>query len=271
MGCDFSATVTNHGTIASGTFGAVGGDGNISYSDGAYLWFGGSVSGNSLTINSGTFSGESIFFGDSGVFSGSVTNNASGTIANGTYSGSVTNYGTICPGTTPAFTGSFDWQGGTIGGSGNTADFSGLTGNLTIGSGLNWDFGTASVGTSGSTVTNNGTISAGTFNGTTTNNWEINGGSYYGAVVNDNVINAGDFHGSVANNGTITNGTFYVTSRTEAGGTINGGYFIYDWLGSASGDVTDESNWEMSVVPGEGVTAWIGGSPNYWPDSGTCD
>jgi filamentous hemagglutinin family protein len=220
--------VNNYGTIKSGTFaGAIGGNGNINYSDGANLYFGGAVTGNSLTINSGTFSGESIFFGDSGVFSGSVTNNASGTIANGTYSGSVTNYGTIYPGTTPVFTGSFDWQSGTIGGSGNTADFSGLTGNLTIGSDLIWDFGTASVGTSGSTVTNNGTISAGTFYGTTTNNGEINTSSGYfvGPVTNNGLISGADCDGGVTNYGTISNGTFESPVYIMDGSRILGGGF----------------------------------------------
>ena len=218
-GGSFGNSVTNYGTISSGTFQTMGGgvinEGTIkngTFTDsvtnnktisGGTFQNGCSVT-NGGTISDGTFQNRCIVTNKSIISGGtfqngcSVTNNK--TISGGTFQNgcSVTNYHTIKD------NGTFE---GTVTNNG-TIENGTFKGNVT-----NKTNGLIYGGTFQSTcsVTNYGTITGnGTFNGTVTNDYYIKNGTFKGDVTNktNGIIYGGTFAGSVTNSGTVNSGVF---------------------------------------------------------------
>ena len=218
-GGSFGNSVTNYGTISSGTFQTMGGgvinEGTIkngTFTDsvtnnktisGGTFQNGCSVT-NGGTISDGTFQNRCIVTNKSIISGGtfqngcSVTNNK--TISGGTFQNGcrVTNYHTIKD------NGTFE---GTVTNNG-TIENGTFKGNVT-----NKTNGLIYGGTFQSTcsVTNNGTITGnGTFNGTVTNDYYIKNGTFKGDVTNktNGIIYGGTFAGSVTNSGTVNSGVF---------------------------------------------------------------
>ena len=218
-GGSFGNSVTNYGTISSGTFQTMGGgvinEGTIkngTFTDsvtnnktisGGTFQNGCSVT-NGGTISDGTFQNRCIVTNKSIISGGtfqngcSVTNNK--TISGGTFQNgcSVTNYHTIKD------NGTFE---GTVTNNG-TIENGTFKGNVT-----NKTNGLIYGGTfqNKCSVTNYGTITGnGTFNGTVTNDYYIKNGTFKGDVTNktNGIIYGGTFAGSVTNSGTVNSGVF---------------------------------------------------------------
>ena len=218
-GSSFGNSVTNYGTISSGTFQTMGGgvinEGTIkngTFTDsvtnnktisGGTFQNGCSVT-NGGTISDGTFQNRCIVTNKSIISGGtfqngcSVTNNK--TISGGTFQNgcSVTNYHTIKD------NGTFE---GTVTNNG-TIENGTFKGNVT-----NKTNGLIYGGTfqNKCSVTNYGTITGnGTFNGTVTNDYYIKNGTFKGDVTNktNGIIYGGTFAGSVTNSGTVNSGVF---------------------------------------------------------------
>ena len=221
-GGSFGNSVTNYGTISSGTFQTMGGgvinEGTIkngTFTDsvtnnktisGGTFQNGCSVT-NGGTISDGTFQNRCIVTNKSIISGGtfqngcSVTNNK--TISGGTFQNGcrVTNYGTIKD------NGTFE---GTVVNNSSNATIENGTFEQEV---INNAGGTISGGTFQSTcsVTNYGTITGnGTFNGTVTNDYYIKNGTFKGDVTNktNGIIYGGTFAGSVTNSGTVNSGVF---------------------------------------------------------------
>ena len=221
-GGSFGNSVTNYGTISSGTFQTMGGgvinEGTIkngTFTDsvtnnktisGGTFQNGCSVT-NGGTISDGTFQNRCIVTNKSIISGGtfqngcSVTNNK--TISGGTFQNGcrVTNYGTI--------NGKGTFEGTVVNNSSNATIENGTFEQEVI----NNAGGTISGGTFQSTcsVTNYGTITGnGTFNGTVTNDYYIKNGTFKGDVTNktNGIIYGGTFAGSVTNSGTVNSGVF---------------------------------------------------------------
>ena len=247
-GGSFGNSVTNYGTISSGTFQTMGGgvinEGTIkngTFTDsvtnnktisGGTFQNGCSVT-NGGTISDGTFQNRCIVTNKSIISGGtfqngcSVTNNK--TISGGTFQNGcrVTNYGTI--------NGKGTFEGTVVNNSSNATIENGTFEQEVI----NNAGGTISGGTFAGSVTNKGTITSGTFNGKVTN--------YRGRT-----ISGGTFKGTVNNDyGTISGGTFAAGLSKNNGSKILGGIFNgnANLTGAYHVTVTDGS---VSQVNGEG-------------------
>ena len=201
-GGSFGNSVTNYGTISSGTFQTMGGG----------------------VINEGTIK--------NGTFTDSVTNNK--TISGGTFQNgcSVTNGGTISDGTFQnrcIVTNKSIISGGTF------QNGCSVTNNKTISGGTFQNgcrvtnYGTINgKGTFEGTVVNNSLISGGAFKGKVTNLSTISGGTFQNtcSVTNHGYIKDGTFAGKVTNDdGTIYGGTFAGSVENKwkiYGGVFNG-------------------------------------------------
>ena len=223
-GGSFGNSVTNYGTISSGTFQTMGGG----------------------VINEGTIK--------NGTFTDSVTNNK--TISGGTFQNgcSVTNGGTISDGTFQnrcIVTNKSIISGGTF------QNGCSVTNNKTISGGTFQNgcrvtnYGTINgKGTFEGTVVNSGTIENGIFNGTVENFvGTISGGTFKGTVNNDY--------------GTISGGTFAAGLSKNNGSKILGGIFNgnANLTGAYHVTVTDGS---VSQVNGEGPLNVDGTTGTAW-------
>ena len=178
-----------------------------------------------------------------GIFDGTVTNNAGGTISDGTFYGTVTNNtkGDITGGT---FNGTVT-NNGTITGNGTFLE------KVTNNQG-----GNITNGTFNHTVENNagGTISNGTFEQEVINNagGEISGGTFKGTVLNGNgIITGGIFAAGLSgNDGSVTGGVFNGNAKISQ---VDGLYSITVASGAKIEKVNDvPADWNPYVV----VTQW---------------
>ena len=228
-----NGTVTNEGTIGSGSFkGDVKNDG---------------------TINSGDFTGH-------------VDNNKNGTISDGTFNGTVTNGGTINDG---MFNETVENNGTIHDGTfnkdvANNGIIDGGTFKDTV---TNNKDGEIDNGTFNGTVKNDGTINGGNFNNSVENgpDGSISDGNFKGDVKNDGAISGGDFTGNVDNNqnGSISDGNF--KGDVDNKGDISGGDFSgkVDNDGNISGG--DFDNADVNNKPGSTF------QPSQKPDNGPDD
>ena len=263
-----NGTVTNEGTISSGSFkGDVKNDGTINsgdftghvdnnkngtISDGTFngtVTNGGTINDgmfnetveNNGTIHDGTFNKDVANNGiiDGGTFKDTVTNNKDGEIDNGTFDGTVKNDGAISNGD---FNNVENNQNGSISNGsfkGDVKNDGAISGGDFNGHVDNDENGSISDGTFNGSVTNGGTINDGTFNETVENNGTIHDGTFNKDVANNGIIDGGTFKDTVTNNkdGEIDNGTFNGTVKND--GTINGGNFNNSVENGPDGSITN--------------------------------
>ena len=210
-GGSFGNSVTNYGTISSGTFQTMGG-GVI----------------NEGTIKNGTFEGTVTNYGtiENGTFKGDVTNKTNGLIYGGTFQNkcSVTNYGTI--------TGNGTFNGTVTNNAGGEISDGTFKGDVE-------NSGYIEKGTFNGEVTNNtsGTIFGGTFRGQVDNNGKITGGIFAaGLSTTPGTVTGGIFNGNTGLTGahqvTVTNGSVSTVNDEgprNADGTTGTAWDLYSY------------------------------------------